>query len=38
MMSLDLAAVADPVRSADSAASAAAAAAGVTLRELRRHR
>ncbi len=36
MMSIDLTAVVDPVRSADSAASAAAAAAGVTLRELRR--
>lgn len=36
MTSIDLAAVADPVASADSVANAAAAAAGVTLRELRR--
>ena len=36
MTSLDLAATADPVASADSAAQAAAASAGVSLRELRR--
>ncbi|GAA1966265.1 hypothetical protein GCM10009776_31520 [Microbacterium deminutum] len=35
-MSIELAAVADPLASADSAASAAASAAGVTLRELTR--
>jgi predicted GNAT superfamily acetyltransferase len=36
MISIDLAAVADPVASAESAANAAARAAGVTLRELHR--